>query len=695
MTENNITLNTKSVRYSPSYNEYQNPPDLIYEHSMVVAEFDGAALSRTGQTAVKNNARRISLTLIDGNLSESGIERREIDPEVLSQNARSVTLEPDGGEVGITLPTAVQGSEKRDELASAWNETFESGVERTVTATPAGIRIEIRTDDPVELRLAQVGLGSGTDMTDESDGYITKVSKSNGEFIAEVRDQYNNPVEGAEVEVYADTGATSPIDDSPRTTDESGQVTISDRGGTVGTINGAPPDEAGTDRVVFDEFSPPTVPTGSVYGPNVSGTTTNPSTVQQGNSFNLEASVSSIGDSNRIRSGTPIQAVDVLIEGDEGVVYENQFAYDPDQSSRTELFNEQIPVGMWDLGDYDITVRAQDASGRWTPSEDAGMTTITVSETEGPISSVAFVASDVARDGNSQVFAFDTDGLSNGDTVTIDLSNPQGGGIDYTNGVVELIEGTNPNDAVTYDSNTNTITYTKQGGSSGEVRIRISDINVIGSAGNSYNVEYADDDGNVDSDTFQIRPSGTTIVTQDTDDVSANGDIVIEENVVIDGDVDSQNGAVTVKDSAEVDGDVTANGDIVIGDNTFVGGEVASQNGAVTVGDNAEVDDDVSANGNIVVDDDTFIDGDVDSQNGTVSLGSGTRVTGTITANGDIDLGVGSVVEDVTSQNGRVTLEDDSEVEGDVNVNSASDIVCGQGSRIDGQPCEEYVAENY
>lgn len=219
--DRNLTFPTKSVRYSPSYNEYQNPPDLIYEHSLVVAEFDDAALTRTGQTTVTNDADRISLTLVDGNLSESGIDRREIDPEVLSQNARSVTLEPDGGNVGITLPTTVPGGEKRENLAAGWNETFESGVDRTVTATSDGIRIEIETDNSVQLRLAQVGLGRGTDVTNESNGYITKVSNSGGIVTAEVRDEYNNPVANADVRVSTDSKVQT------NSTDESGQLQLS------------------------------------------------------------------------------------------------------------------------------------------------------------------------------------------------------------------------------------------------------------------------------------------------------------------------------------------------------------------------------------------------------------------------------------------------------------------------------------
>ena len=358
-----------------------------------------------------------------------------------------------------------------------------------------------------------------------------------------------------------------------------------------------------------------------VLGPSVTDTLVNPNEVSQGEELDVLATVSSVGNEDVVRSGTPIQTVRVTVGNDEaGTVYDEVFTFDPDDS-RELTFESSIQVGNWDPGTYDVTVSGQDASGRWTAEDEVGMTTVTVREGDPP-GSVNFVATDVAEGGNSQEFVFTVDGLGNNDQATIDLSGPQSDGVDYTNGAVELIERINPDDAVSYDPSTNTITYTKRGGDPGEVRIRISNIDVTGNAGDTYLVEYADDDGNADSDTFEIRPSGTTIVTQDTDEVSANSNIVIEDNVVIDGDVNSQNGEVTV-------------------------------------GDNAEIDDDVSANGNIVIGDGAFVDGDVDSQNG------------------------------------RVTLEDGSEVEGDVNVNSASDIVCGQGSRIDGQPCEEYVDENY
>lgn len=201
--EGNITFETRSVRYSPNYNEFQDGPDLIYEHSLAAAEFDNTVLSRTGQTVVRGDEDRISLTMIDGDLSESGVEQRSFDPETLSQQRRTVTLEPDNGTVTIVLPTAVEGETKRNDLAEEWEgEIGDPNV--TTSVDGETIRVEVETEDPIQLALSQVGLGSDTSEPDESDGYITNVSDRDGVAVAEVRDRFNNPVEDANVTVEVD-----------------------------------------------------------------------------------------------------------------------------------------------------------------------------------------------------------------------------------------------------------------------------------------------------------------------------------------------------------------------------------------------------------------------------------------------------------------------------------------------------------
>jgi len=215
-----LNFSTQSIRYTPRYNEYDNPPELVYEHSLVAAEFDRSVLARTGQTAVENDA--LSLTLIDGNLTESGVGTRGIDTEVLSRNARSVSVEENGGPIVLVLPTTVDGAEKREKLAQEWAREIETDANVTALDNESAIRIEL-TSGNVSLRLSQIGVGSDTTPADESNGYITVVGDGpvapGEEFTVEVRDRFNNPVSDAEV--TPDSGL------STRRTDEDGRATFS------------------------------------------------------------------------------------------------------------------------------------------------------------------------------------------------------------------------------------------------------------------------------------------------------------------------------------------------------------------------------------------------------------------------------------------------------------------------------------
>ncbi|WP_418285838.1 hypothetical protein [Halorubrum sp. DTA46] len=207
-TDDTIEFDTRSLRYGADYRELQDGPNLVYEHSAVAAEYRQTALLRTGQTLVRepsgdSSAGRVTIPLLDGELSENGLERQSVDIESISASQRTVSLEPAAGaeSIELVLPTAVRGEDRLDRLATEWNETLESG-----TAEVEGddaVRLTI-TGESHRLRLGKIGVGSGTTAEDESDGYITEVSTGGGVAVAEVRDRFNNPVEDATVEVRVD-----------------------------------------------------------------------------------------------------------------------------------------------------------------------------------------------------------------------------------------------------------------------------------------------------------------------------------------------------------------------------------------------------------------------------------------------------------------------------------------------------------
>ena len=194
-----ITFNTRSLRYSPDYNEFRESSDLLYEHSLVAAEFDGTVLGRTGQTAVRPDRNSIALTAVDGDLTTNSVGRESFDPETLSENRRSVTLESDDDDpIVIELPTDVD-NDKAEDYANVWRDRLQAN-DDDVTVEEGIIRINLDSEERYRLDLSKVGVGSGATEPTAENGYITKVSSSGG-AVAEVRDEFNNPIEGVEVDV--------------------------------------------------------------------------------------------------------------------------------------------------------------------------------------------------------------------------------------------------------------------------------------------------------------------------------------------------------------------------------------------------------------------------------------------------------------------------------------------------------------
>ncbi|OYR83248.1 hypothetical protein DJ84_08535, partial [Halorubrum ezzemoulense] len=197
-----IAFDTRSLRYSPEYNELRDSPDLVYEHSLVVAEFENTALGRSGQTVVDSD-NRLRLIALNGNVDESGTRRTSVDPDALSQSRRTVRLTSAGADpIVIELPTDIS-PDRSEDLEQVWSDRLGTDVQG-VTVSGGTVRIELDGSETYRLSLGAVGVGDGTSVPNESDGYITKVSSNNGIAVVEVRDRYNNPVEGAPVNVSVD-----------------------------------------------------------------------------------------------------------------------------------------------------------------------------------------------------------------------------------------------------------------------------------------------------------------------------------------------------------------------------------------------------------------------------------------------------------------------------------------------------------
>jgi hypothetical protein len=224
--ESTLAFPTKDIVYRPSYTRYTNAPETVLSNTAVFNQFDGANLSVADQILIQGN--RITIVAINGTLDKSrGGEGASVsvDTEPLSVATSSISVESNGtGDINITVPTSVANR-------SAWNESS-LGEEDAVTAiTVEGSNLTITLKDQTySLRMAKVGVGSET--ADEGAEYVVPVdqpprtvfNETSHSVTVEVRDRFNNPESGTEVNAtVVGDGSIEPMGEIAET-DDRGQV---------------------------------------------------------------------------------------------------------------------------------------------------------------------------------------------------------------------------------------------------------------------------------------------------------------------------------------------------------------------------------------------------------------------------------------------------------------------------------------
>lgn len=147
------------------------------------------------------------------------------------------------------------------------------------------------------------------------------------------------------------------------------------------------------------------------------------------------------------------------------------------------------------------------------------------------------------------------------------------------------------------------------------------------------------------------------------------------------------NRSIQVGDGTETDGHSTVNGSITIGRSAIVNGSLETVNGAIIVDDDASIDnaetvngavrlgagvmaDNVSSvNGSIQIGGSATIGGEVSVVNGKITIGTGTRVAGGVSnVNGDLLIEGTEIGGDLSTVNGDVMLTDNSVLQGDLTI---------------------------
>ncbi|MDY6776290.1 MAG: Ig-like domain-containing protein [Halobacteria archaeon] len=216
---------TKSVEYEPDYNQYQNAPDTVFDGSVVYNEFDSADILVSRSNII--SGRRITLLALNGSLmtSEQGSINLDITPLSAPHQTVAVTNST-GGNVTLEVPTRMSEERWDDilqtELASSGGYVHSYSVDNgTLTVE----MVSEKDGDGVTYNLRMAKIGIGNDYTEEDEHYITQVTEDTnvGEgtsrnMVVEVRDRYNNPVSGVEVEFGGvSEGSISPGSDATGT----------------------------------------------------------------------------------------------------------------------------------------------------------------------------------------------------------------------------------------------------------------------------------------------------------------------------------------------------------------------------------------------------------------------------------------------------------------------------------------------
>lgn len=204
------SIPTKTVRYTPDYNEYGSAPVTVYEPWAVYNQIDGQTIPLTGSDVV--DGRRISLVALDGEFQASKAGTVGVDTAPTSAAVRTVTVRNETQPITLTLPTGLR-KDTWDRLLA--DEFDQPGIEddrqllaidcRSEPPEPCGALKLTLEPGTYEFRLGEVGVGSNASrdpavyLTDVEGTEETVPVSGRQRIVVEARDRFDNPVSGVTV----------------------------------------------------------------------------------------------------------------------------------------------------------------------------------------------------------------------------------------------------------------------------------------------------------------------------------------------------------------------------------------------------------------------------------------------------------------------------------------------------------------
>jgi hypothetical protein len=210
------------LTYEPNYNHYQDAPTTVYENGLIYDEYpddDGDDIPervfRSDQNLVTN--RNITITSLGGDVDVQGVTSRTLEAHPVSAPRTRIAAEAPNG-LTIVIPTKLTADEWRT-LLEEQNELTPDGYVTNVsnvgsaTDDQDAVSISFVGNETYTLGLARVFVTtrlSETAIPATSREYIAWNEdnviireRSKARIDAQVRDKYNNPIPGIDIEAIA------------------------------------------------------------------------------------------------------------------------------------------------------------------------------------------------------------------------------------------------------------------------------------------------------------------------------------------------------------------------------------------------------------------------------------------------------------------------------------------------------------
>ncbi|WP_336002396.1 hypothetical protein [Halorientalis halophila] len=217
---------TGGLVYTPDYNRYDEAPRSIYENSVLYGADGDQSVPRTGQGLIEGD--RITLVTLNGSLDATRTGAISVDTDALSTSTRTVSVRNTSHNVTIEVPTRLSAERWRELTAGESNVAGLTVDPGTIDGDWGLLRLDLEPDTTYDLRMAKVGVGTGRRASET--GYLLPV-EGNGSsvpeggderLVVEVRDRFNNPVSGVDVNASAAEGTVT----EPGETDDQGRVAL-------------------------------------------------------------------------------------------------------------------------------------------------------------------------------------------------------------------------------------------------------------------------------------------------------------------------------------------------------------------------------------------------------------------------------------------------------------------------------------